>query len=74
MPYVKEDGGLYNVGFLVSRDGTYDMYEKVHVTPDEIKQGINVLQLPYDRWSKRAYSLDMYKDNKRIDTLNINLR
>ena len=44
------------------------------VTPDEIKQGINVLQLPYDRWSKRAYSLDMYKDNKRIDTLNINLR
>lgn len=37
MPYVKEDGGLYNVGFLVRRDGTYEMYEKVHVTPDEIK-------------------------------------
>ena len=37
MPYVKEDGGLYNVGFLVLRDGSYEMYEKVHVTPDEIK-------------------------------------
>ncbi len=36
MPYVKEDGGLYNVG-LVRRDGSYEMYEKVHVTPDEIK-------------------------------------
>ena len=29
MPYVKEDGGLYNVGFLVRRDGSYEMYEKV---------------------------------------------
>lgn len=37
MPYVKEDGSLYNVGFLCRRDGTYDMYEKVHVTPDEVK-------------------------------------
>ncbi|WP_300724798.1 bifunctional GNAT family N-acetyltransferase/carbon-nitrogen hydrolase family protein [uncultured Bacteroides sp.] len=37
MPYVKEDGALYNVGFLCRRDGTYEMYEKVHVTPDEIK-------------------------------------
>ena len=54
---------------------TINCEEKVRkVTPDEIKQGINVLQLPYDRWSKCAYSLDMYKDNKRIDTLNINLR
>ena len=26
MPYVKEDGGLYNVGFLVRRDGSYEMY------------------------------------------------
>ena len=34
---LKEDGGLYNVGFLVRRDGSYEMYEKVHVTPDEIK-------------------------------------
>ena len=28
---------LYNVGFLCRRDGTYEMYEKMHVTPDEIK-------------------------------------
>ena len=42
MPYVKEDGGLYNVGFLCRRDGTYEMYEKLHVTPDEIKSwGLN---------------------------------
>ena len=37
MPYVKEDGGLYNVGFLCRRDGTYEIYEKIHVTPDEVK-------------------------------------
>ncbi len=36
MPLIKEDG-LYNVGFLCRRDGSYDMYEKVHITPDEIK-------------------------------------
>lgn len=36
MPYVKDDG-LYNVGFLCRRDGSYDMYEKIHVTPDEQK-------------------------------------
>ena len=36
MPLIK-DGGLYNVGFLCRRDGSYDMYEKVHVTPDEAK-------------------------------------
>ena len=37
MPYVKDDGALYNVGFLCRRDGSVDMYEKIHVTPDEIK-------------------------------------
>jgi len=37
MPYKKEDGQLYNVGFLCRRDGSYEMYEKLHVTPDEIK-------------------------------------
>ena len=37
MPLIKEDGKLYNVGFLCRRDGTYEMYEKIHVTPDEIK-------------------------------------
>ncbi|MDP4276830.1 MAG: bifunctional GNAT family N-acetyltransferase/carbon-nitrogen hydrolase family protein, partial [Bacteroidota bacterium] len=28
---------LYNVGFLCRRDGTYETYEKIHITPDEIK-------------------------------------
>lgn len=37
MPYIKKDGGLYNVGFLCRRDGSVDMYEKIHVTPDEQK-------------------------------------
>ena len=37
MPQIKHDGLLYNVGFLCRRDGSYDMYEKVHVTPDEVK-------------------------------------
>ena len=33
MPLIKEeDGRLYNVGFLCRRDGTYEMYEKIHVT------------------------------------------
>lgn len=36
MPYLR-DGNLYNVGFLCRRDGSYEMYEKVHVTPDEVK-------------------------------------
>ena len=37
MPQIKEDGRLYNVGFLCRRDGTTEMYEKIHVTPDETK-------------------------------------
>ena len=37
MPYVKDDGSLYTVGFLIRRDGTDEMYEKIHVTPDEEK-------------------------------------
>uniref|UniRef100_UPI0032165B44 bifunctional GNAT family N-acetyltransferase/carbon-nitrogen hydrolase family protein n=1 Tax=uncultured Draconibacterium sp. TaxID=1573823 RepID=UPI0032165B44 len=28
---------LYNAGYLCRRDGTIDRYEKLHVTPDEIK-------------------------------------
>ena len=39
MPLLKEDGALYNVGYLIRRDGSYEMYEKVHVTPDEQKSG-----------------------------------
>ena len=37
MPFIKSDGALYNVGFLCRRDGSMDMYEKIHVTPDEKK-------------------------------------
>jgi predicted amidohydrolase/GNAT superfamily N-acetyltransferase len=36
MPLV-QDGKLYNVGFLCKRDGTQERYEKLHVTPDEVK-------------------------------------
>lgn len=36
MPLV-EDGNLYNVGFLCKRDGTYDMYTKIHITPNEVQ-------------------------------------
>lgn len=31
------DGNLYNVGYLCRRDGTTERYEKLHVTPDEVK-------------------------------------
>jgi predicted amidohydrolase len=37
MPCVRDDGHLYNVGFLCRRNGTYETYEKIHVTPDEVK-------------------------------------
>ncbi len=36
MPELK-DGKLYNVGYLCRRDGTVERYEKLHVTPDEVK-------------------------------------
>ncbi|MFN3752901.1 GNAT family N-acetyltransferase [Flavobacterium sp.] len=36
MPYL-EDGVLYNVGFLCKRDGTYEMYTKIHITPNEVQ-------------------------------------
>lgn len=35
MPYL-EKGTLYNVGFLCKRDGTSEMYAKIHVTPNEV--------------------------------------
>lgn len=31
------DGKLYNAGYLCRRDGTWDRYEKIHVTPNEIR-------------------------------------
>ncbi len=36
MPYLVDDT-LYNIGYLVRRNGTYEQYEKIHVTPDEAK-------------------------------------
>ncbi len=36
MPLVKDEK-LYNVGHLCRRNGTYETYEKIHVTPDERK-------------------------------------
>lgn len=35
MPYL-ENGHVYNVGFLCRRDGTSEMYRKIHITPNEI--------------------------------------
>jgi len=36
MPVLR-DGVLYNVGYLCRRDGSREEYEKLHVTPDEVK-------------------------------------
>jgi predicted amidohydrolase/GNAT superfamily N-acetyltransferase len=36
LPEIK-DNLLYNVGYLCKRDGTVERYEKLHVTPDEVK-------------------------------------
>jgi predicted amidohydrolase len=36
MPYVIDES-LYNIGYLVRRNGTYEQYEKIHITPDEAK-------------------------------------
>lgn len=35
MPEIRGDG-LYNVGYLCRRDGSYETYEKLHATPDEV--------------------------------------
>ena len=34
MPYFR-DGSLYNITYLCRRDGTWDYYEKIHITPAE---------------------------------------
>ncbi len=34
MPLLR-DGTLYNISYLCRRDGTWDYYEKVHITPSE---------------------------------------
>ncbi|MCB0523093.1 MAG: carbon-nitrogen hydrolase family protein [Saprospiraceae bacterium] len=36
MPLLR-DGNLNNIGYLCHRDGQIDEYEKIHVTPDEVK-------------------------------------
>ena len=36
MPEIRDDI-LYNIGYLCRRDGTREIYEKLHVTPDEVK-------------------------------------
>lgn len=36
MPYL-ENGMLYNVGFLCKRDGSSEMYTKIHITPNEVQ-------------------------------------
>lgn len=35
MPLLK-DNQLYNVGYLCRRDGSFEMYEKIHITPNEV--------------------------------------
>ncbi|WNM19757.1 bifunctional GNAT family N-acetyltransferase/carbon-nitrogen hydrolase family protein [Flavobacterium capsici] len=35
MPYLDGEH-LYNAGFLCKRDGTYEMYRKIHITPNEV--------------------------------------
>lgn len=37
MPMMDEEGRLHNVGFLCRRDGTWERYEKIHITPNERK-------------------------------------
>lgn len=34
MPYI-ENGNLHNVGFLCRRNGSFERYEKIHITPNE---------------------------------------
>lgn len=38
MPFVEADGRLLNVGYLCRRDGTYERYEKLHITPSEVQE------------------------------------
>ena len=35
MPFAKEND-LYNIGYLCRRDGTWETYEKLHITPNEL--------------------------------------
>jgi predicted amidohydrolase len=35
MPFMRNEH-VYNVGFLCKRDGTNEMYRKIHITPNEV--------------------------------------
>jgi predicted amidohydrolase len=35
MPFATDDGRLYNSGFLCRRDGSWERYDKIHMTPGE---------------------------------------
>jgi predicted amidohydrolase/GNAT superfamily N-acetyltransferase len=35
MPWISPDGALKNVGYLCRRDGSWEKFEKVHITPNE---------------------------------------
>lgn len=37
MPWLTADGSLQNIGYVCRRNGTFERYEKIHVTPDEQK-------------------------------------
>ena len=37
MPIVDEDNKLFNTAYLCHRNGSYDEYRKVHITPNEMK-------------------------------------
>ncbi len=37
MPLVDDDGRLYNVAYLCRRDGSWEEYRKIHITPNEVK-------------------------------------
>lgn len=37
MPIVDDDNKLYNTSYLCHRNGSYDEYRKVHITPNEMK-------------------------------------
>ncbi len=37
MPLVDDDGKLYNVAYLCRRDGSWEEYRKIHITPNEVR-------------------------------------
>lgn len=49
MPFVADDNKLYNVGYMCHRNGSFDTYTKIHITPDESKfwglQGGNTIDV-----------------------------